>query len=82
MGKERHTLNNLRKELKAMTTEQKKEKLKELQANLMIEWGREKSNAMGMPGPKSGPHTTWIIRKCIAMVKTSLHMKGFSYNQR
>ncbi len=80
--KEKHTFNNLRKRLKEMTTDEKKKLLQEYQAQLFIEWGKEKSHAMGIVGPKSGPHTTWILRKCIALIKTDLHMKGYGFNPR
>jgi ribosomal protein L29 len=78
----RHTMNILRDKLKNLTKEEKQELLQEYQKQLMAEYGREKSNAMGTIGPKKGPHTTWILRKCIAMIKTSLNEKGYGYQHR
>lgn len=75
-------MNNLRDDLKKMTTKEKEEKLKELQEILFSEYGKEKSHSMGSNAPKSGPHSTWILRRCIAMVKTSLHMEGYHYYHR
>jgi ribosomal protein L29 len=80
--KGKHTLNNLRKELQTMNMKQKQETLIELQAQLFAERGRAQSHAMGIPHPPSGPHTCRILRKCIAMVKTSMNMKGYGYHPR
>ena len=78
----KHTLNNLRSELAAMSTDQKKTKLEELQRNLFVEYAKEKSHAIGGADTRGGPRTCWVLRRCIAMVKTSLHMEGYHYHPR
>lgn len=83
--KPRHTFNKLKNDLKHMNTQEKQERLKELQEMLMAERGKEKSNAFfGIDGGQKNnvPHQTWVIRKQIAIIKTSIHVKGFHYNPR
>lgn len=79
----KYTMNKLRNELKTMTTQEKKQRLEELQKTLMSEKGKEKSNAFfGISTKANIPHQTRTLRKQIAMIKTSLNIKGYHYHPR
>jgi len=66
-----------------MNDSEKRAELKKLQEILLADRGKHKSNAIIGKGNKEGySNNMWVIRKQIAIVKTSLNMKGFHYNPR
>ena len=68
--------NEFKNKVKGMSTEEKKDLLNDLRAELMVARMEAKKGAGGnMNRPKS-------LRKQIAYVKTVLNYKGYSYNPR
>lgn len=70
----RHTFTTFKAKLKDMNTEEKKELLKKLHADLMYGYTKrfERNDSMNCGN----------LKKKIAIVKTSLNMKGFNYYPR
>ena len=66
-----------------MNDKQKREKLKKLQGVLMEKRGKTKGNTLGTKGNQEGiSNNMWVIRKQIAILKTSLNVKGYNYHPR
>jgi len=70
----KHTWNKFKANVNAMSDEEKREEIKKLHAELMYSYTRRFQD--------TNPMKCRMLRKQIAYLKSSLNVKGFSYNPR